>query len=51
MARAKVAAGASEVVLQQARVDIVSVPTVVKKQAINWKPPVMSRNAPNVGRP
>ena len=51
MARAKVAAGALEGVLQQARVDIVSVPTVVKKQTINWEPPVMSRNVPNVERP
>ena len=51
MAGAKVAARVLEVVLQQARVDIVSVLTVVKKQTTNWEPLVMSRNAPNVERP
>jgi hypothetical protein len=40
-----------EVVLQQARVAIAFVPTVVKEQPINWGAPVMSRNVPSVERP
>jgi hypothetical protein len=48
VARVKVVvAEALEVVLQQDRVDIVSVPTAVKKQPMNWGTPVMSRNVPN----
>lgn len=49
-ARALVAVGAVEVVLRQDRVGIVSVPTAVKKQPINWEAPVMSRNAQNAER-
>ena len=44
-------AGALEEVLQQDRVDIVSVPTAVKEQPINWGAPVMSRNVLNAERP
>lgn len=51
VARAKEVVEALEVVLQQALVDIVCVPTVAKKQHINWGHPVMSRNALNVERP
>jgi len=47
----KAAVRAVEVVLRQARVDIVSVPTAVKKQAINWGLRVMSRNVQNAERP
>jgi len=47
----KAAAGAVEVVLRQDRVDIVSVPTAVKKQPINWGLRVMSRNVQNAERP
>ncbi|MEA2038339.1 MAG: hypothetical protein U9N82_00720 [Thermodesulfobacteriota bacterium] len=42
---------ALEVVLQQDRVDIVSAPTAVKKQTINWELPVTSKNAPSAERP
>ncbi len=37
--------GSEEVVVLQARADIVSVPTVVKEQPINWGPPVTNSNA------
>jgi hypothetical protein len=50
VARDKVAVGALEVALQRGRGDIVYVPTVVKKQTINWGLPVMSRNVLNVER-
>ena len=46
----KAAAGAGEVVLRQGRVDIVSAPTAVKKQTINWGLRVMSRNVENAER-
>ena len=39
-----VEAEALEVVLRQDRVDIVSVPTAVKEQSMNWGTPVMNRN-------
>ena len=42
-----VVAKALEVVLQQDRVDIVSVPTAVKEQSMNWGTPVMNRNVPS----
>jgi len=44
-------ARARAVVLRQDRVDIVSVPTAVKEQPINWGPPVMSSNAQNAELP
>jgi len=44
-------AGAVEVVLQQAQVDIVFAPTVAKEQRINWGLPVISRNAQNAEQP
>jgi len=50
-AKAVVVAEAKEVVLRQDRVEIVSVPTAVKEQPINWGAPVMSRNVPNAERP
>ena len=40
-------AEALEVVLRQDRVDIVSVPTAVKEQSMNWGTPVMNRNVPS----
>ena len=46
-----VVAGAVEVVLRQALVDIVFAPTAVKEQPINWGLPVISRNAQNAERP
>ncbi|NQT56257.1 MAG: hypothetical protein HQ551_08520 [Desulfobacteraceae bacterium] len=42
-----VEAEALEVVLRQDRVDIVSVPTAVKEQSMNWGTPVMNRNVPS----
>jgi len=50
VAKAVVAAVAAEVVLRQGRVGIVSAPTAVKKQPINWEAPVMSRNVQNAER-
>jgi len=46
----KAVAVAGEVVLRQGRVDIVSVPTVVKKQPINWGLRAMSKNVQNAER-
>jgi len=42
---------AGEVVLRQDRVVTAFAPTVVKKQLINWGPPVMSRIAQSVAPP
>jgi len=44
-------AGVLEVVLRQDRVVIAFAPTVVKKQPINWGPPVMNSNAQSVVPP
>ena len=42
---------AREAVLRQARVVTAFAPTVVKKQPINWGPPVMNSNAQSVAPP
>ena len=51
VARAEEEAGALEVVLRQDRVVIAFAPNVVKKQPINWRPPVMNSNAQSVAPP